>query len=52
VPGATPVASAATPAGTVDLVLGPGWTGLKTGAPLPTKIDGETKATDNLCKQT
>jgi LCP family protein required for cell wall assembly len=52
VPGATPVASAATPAGTVDLILGPGWAGLKTGAPLPTKIDGETKATDNLCKQT
>ncbi|GAA3238889.1 LCP family protein [Actinocorallia longicatena] len=52
VPGAKPVPSTKTPAGVVDLVLGPNWTGLTTGSALPKKLDGEIKATDNICKAT
>ncbi|MEO3786647.1 LCP family protein [Actinocorallia sp. B10E7] len=49
IPGAKVVPSAKTTAGVVDLVLGPDWTGkLKTS--LPKKLDGEVKATDNICK--
>jgi LCP family protein required for cell wall assembly len=49
IPGAKVVPSTGTAAGVVDLVLGPNWTGqLKTK--IPKKMDGEIKATDNLCK--
>ncbi len=52
VPGAKVVPASGVAAGVVDLVLGPGWKGLKTSAPLPKKLDGEIKATDNICKAT
>ncbi|GAA0966355.1 LCP family protein [Actinocorallia libanotica] len=51
VSGAKVVPYPSTPAGTVDLVLGPNWTGqLKSS--IPKKMDGEVKATDNICKTT
>lgn len=49
VPGTKPVPSAAVRQGTADLVLGPDWAGLKADAPLPSKLQGELRATDNLC---
>lgn len=51
IPGAKVIPAAGTAAGVVDLVLGPNWTGqLKTR--IPKKMDGEIKATDNICKAT
>lgn len=51
IPGAKVVPSTRTSAGVVDLVLGPNWTGqLKTK--IPKKLDGEIKATDNICRAT
>ncbi|ROO90042.1 LytR family transcriptional attenuator [Actinocorallia herbida] len=52
VSGAKPVASSKVAAGTVHLVLGPGWTGLVTKTKLPKKLDGEIKANDNICAKT
>lgn len=52
VPGAKVAPSDKITAGVVDLILGPGWAGLKTAAALPKKLDGEIKATDNICKAT
>ncbi|WP_106397555.1 LCP family protein [Actinocorallia populi] len=51
IPGAKVIPGAKTAAGVVDLVLGPDWTGqLKSS--IPKKMDGEVKATDNICKTT
>ncbi|MDX6744633.1 LCP family protein [Actinocorallia sp. A-T 12471] len=52
VSGVKPVPSQKVAAGTVHLVLGPGWTGLVTKTKLPKKLDGEIKAGDNICAQT
>lgn len=52
VPGAKLVPNPKLPAGTVELILGPGFAGLSAKTVLPTKLDGEIKATDNICKAT
>ncbi|GAA2733592.1 LCP family protein [Actinocorallia aurantiaca] len=49
IPGAKVVPSTTTTAGVVDLVLGPNWTG-QFKSSIPKKMDGEVKATDNICK--
>ncbi|MFG2003150.1 LCP family protein [Spirillospora sp. NPDC048911] len=49
IPGAKPVASASVPSGTVDVVLGPDFTGLKI-AGIP-RQQGEHRASDALCAE-
>ncbi|HXA61194.1 MAG TPA: LytR C-terminal domain-containing protein, partial [Streptosporangiaceae bacterium] len=53
VPGGKTAAGGGGAAGVVDLVLGTDWTGLKgatkKATPIPT-LQGEVKATDNICK--